>query len=222
MAQHNRIKGALGGLEALSQLRLNLVADQTRRASRCQPLAGDSEHTLEELSGGRTAKHVVEARSVRDTARSDMSDRLKDELCAAQLQKRPMPVIMGGRPFEHVHGRALAGERLQRFARLIPVDQEHDSGSEKFEHRIERRLRLGRMGASHQKEGAVFAEPARVFVERAPDDIPSGEQRSQIKALRRFGLDNEARQIRSMPQDLIGCDYDLEHDQHDDNEFQAQ
>jgi hypothetical protein len=55
------------------------------------------------------------------------------------------------------------------FARLIPVDQEHNSGAEEFEHRIEQWRRLGRMGAGHQK--GLQVDFLRVGLERSDLDL---------------------------------------------------
>jgi hypothetical protein len=91
-----------------------------------------------------------------------------------------MADLVPRRPFQDVHRVVLADPVAQQFARLVPVDQEHERSTERGEEGVALlcvfRLKL----AGHQKEGVLVAKPGcRMTVKSAPMHLEFVEERDE-------------------------------------------
>jgi hypothetical protein len=163
LAHHDGKQRAVDAVEVANDLRLDAVPHQPDRASRQQALGADAQHGFEEVDRRLAPERRIEALAEAGARGCGVADGRYDELIAAELEKTAMPDPVARRPVEHADGVAFPHPLPQHFARLVPVDQEHQRGTHRREKAVACRRALGRIVAGDEIEDAVLAETVRLL-----------------------------------------------------------
>ena len=95
---------------------MSLIDRPSRR-----PLLVSIRTRSKKLLSFRLAQRLIEPRTIRDTPRSDVPDRIKNEIRPAELKEGAMAMLVIGSPFEKGPGRIFGHERPEGLVRRTPV-----------------------------------------------------------------------------------------------------
>src|SRR5271165_1753827 len=137
MAQNGGEQFALRRVEALRQIGLDLVADEAGGASILEAFAGEMQDAAQKGGAFALAQRLSKRHAVGDASAGRPPHRVEDEIGAAELEKGAMAVFALRGADEEFDRPGLGHKRLQRLARLVPVDQEDDARAEEGEKAIE-------------------------------------------------------------------------------------
>src|SRR5271166_946929 len=180
MAQNGSEQFALRSVEALRQIGLDLVADEAGGASVLQAFAGETQDAAQKRGAFALAQRLSERHAIGDASAGPPPHRVEDEIGAAELEKGAMAVLALRGTNEEFDRLVLGHERLQRLARLVPVDQEDDARPEKGEKTIEIGLVAPLIDAVEEIECLALGELAILILgERTPIDRLVDEQRHE-------------------------------------------
>src|SRR5208282_2715655 len=150
------------------------------RASVLEAFARDTQDVAEKGGAFAFAQRLSERHAIGDASAGRPPHRVQDEISAAELEEGPMTVLAMRGSDEEFDRLGLGHQRLQRLARLVPVDQEDYARAEEGKKTIEIGLVAPVIHAMEQIERLALGEVAILILrERAPLDCLISEQRHE-------------------------------------------
>jgi len=169
----------LRAVEIVRQLGAHLVLDEALRPSGEQALGAGAEDELHVFRGRLPPEHAVQAHARRQRRPRGEGQRLEHHLLAAGAQEGHVAVVVVRRPFQQGEGLLLRQQLAQALARAVPVDEEHQPGTEEGEVVLQFLRLARRVGADAEVIDAVLHRMVGARAGVLPAEPPALEQALQ-------------------------------------------